>query len=353
MKQVKICFVVSSITNNGVTRVLSILLNEIDYALYDVSVLLTKRVMRSQKLNENALIIEGQPEGCSGITGKIKTINSIHKILKKEQFEKIIALGNYAAIYMLLGSVGIYSEKIISERNDPNREPGNALYRKIRDLIYRSADVMVCQTHDASEYYKNIIQERIVIYNPIKPNLPVYDGIRDHRIVNFCRIDSQKNLPMLFDSFAQFHESHEDYYLEVYGNGPLEKQMEEYLTMHKMNSFVRMLAFSPDIHEKIVTATAFVSTSDFEGMSNSMIEAMGMGMPVICTDCPIGGAHEIIKSGTNGILIPCNDRNALFEALIQIVDNPKYAESLGEKARNIRETLDKDKIFSQWLKILS
>ena len=39
----------------------------------------------------------------------------------------------------------------------------------------------------------------------------------------------------------------------------------------------------------------YISSSNFEGISNSMLEAMGMGLPVVCTNCPIGGAGEVIK----------------------------------------------------------
>lgn len=44
----------------------------------------------------------------------------------------------------------------------------------------------------------------------------------------------------------------------------------------------------------------FILSSDYEGLSNSMIEAVSMGMPSICTDCPIGGAKMVIHNGING-----------------------------------------------------
>ena len=50
-----------------------------------------------------------------------------------------------------------------------------------------------------------------------------------------------------------------------------------------------------NVHSYIINASMFVSSSDFEGMSNSMLEAMAIGLPVVCTDCPIGGAKMVIK----------------------------------------------------------
>ena len=69
-----------------------------------------------------------------------------------------------------------------------------------------------------------------------------------------------------------------------------------------------------------------------------MLEAMGMGLPVVCTNCPIGGAGEVIKNKENGILVPTNDVKALTEAMLELLDNPdlrnkirKNAEKKGKK----------------------
>lgn len=351
--KIKLCFAVSSITNNGVTRVLSILLDEIDYSKFDVSVLLTKRTKHTRELNPSAKIIEAQKSEYNGIIGKFKTILSIHNILKNEKFDKLIALGNYASMYILLGDLGINTFKIISERNDPNNEPGKKIYRKLRDIIYKNAKIMVCQTHDASDYYKNIVEKRIIIFNPLTSELPIYNGVRNHKIINFCRIDEQKNLPLLFDAFKEFQKNHTDYEINIYGNGPLKVQMEEYVKEIGIQDCVKFYDFCQDIHEKIKDSAMFVSTSNFEGMSNSMIEAMAIGVPSICTDCPIGGAHEVIENGKNGILIPCGDKDALVEAMNKIADNPDYADRLSKESVLIRERLEKSVICEQWWKILN
>ena len=53
--------------------------------------------------------------------------------------------------------------------------------------------------------------------------------------------------------------------------------------------------FNAIIDQAVLDAAMFVLTSDFEGMSNSMLEAMAIGLPCVCTDCDGGGAREIIK----------------------------------------------------------
>lgn len=349
----KICFAITSITDNGVTRVISILLDQIDYSQYDVSVLLTRKVPRKRALNEKARIIEVSRDRDNGLFGKIQNIRELNRILKAENFDVIIALGDYAAMYVLLGCYGISAKKIVSERNDPNREPDKKVFRILRDLVYKRADSIVCQTNDAAAYFADIVQNRVVIYNPISDNLPVYQcKERQKTIVNFCRIDTQKNLPLLIDAFSDFSKEHAEYEMVIYGDGPQKKAIEDYIQQSGVADKIQLQDFCLNIHEKVMTASMFVSSSDFEGMSNSMLEAMGMGMPVICTDCPIGGAHEVIHSGENGILVPCNDKAALVAAMKAVAENPDYAQSLGQNALKINQLLDKETISRQWWALL-
>ena len=96
----------------------------------------------------------------------------------------------------------------------------------------------------------------------------------------------------------------------------------------------------------------FVSSSDYEGISNSMIEAMAIGLPTICTDCPAGGARAIIKDHENGILVPVNDVEAMYKAMKEIAENEELAEKISFNGTKLKEELSVDKIVNQWLEII-
>ena len=97
----------------------------------------------------------------------------------------------------------------------------------------------------------------------------------------------------------------------------------------------------------------FVSSSDYEGMSNSMLEAMALGLPVICTDCPAGGARAVIRNGENGILTPVGDANALYLAMKNLAETPDFAETLGKNAVKIRTEQSVEKIIEKWMDIIN
>jgi CCR4-NOT transcription complex subunit 7/8 len=103
-----------------------------------------------------------------------------------------------------------------------------------------------------------------------------------------------------------------------------------------------------DLHERIKGASMFVLSSNYEGISNSMAEALGLGLAVIATDCPIGGSRMYITSGVNGLLIPVDDSNALYEAIKSLIEDENLRKSLSQNAEKVREQWkmnSKDKIL--------
>ena len=116
---------------------------------------------------------------------------------------------------------------------------------------------------------------------------------------------------------------------------------------------VVLKGFSNNVHKEIVNAMMYISSSDYEGISNSMLEAMAIGLPTICTDCPIGGARQVIKSQDNGILIPIGDVSALTNAMFKIVENKDFRDFLSTNAIKVRQIYDMENICREWEKVLN
>ena len=215
---------------------------------------------------------------------------------------------------------------------------------------------VVCQTEYTAEYFRRLGAQRTqVIGNPLEMKLDPYVGDRNKSIVNFCRISKEKRLDLLIKAFAKFHKKYADYHIDIYGN--IVREAEDAHRVELLNlihglgiqDYVKIYPARKDIHEVVKNAAMFVSTSEFEGLSNSMIEAMALGMPCICTDCDGGGAREQIKNGFNGLLIPKNDEEALIEAMLKFAENQEFAKKCGKNAVAIREKLEISKITEQWL----
>ncbi len=249
---------------------------------------------------------------------------------------------------------------IYAERNAPELEfPKNENEKKRLLKIVSKADAAVLQTENELEFFGGRLKNAAVIHNPVKADLPEpYFGERRKVIVNFCRVAEQKNLPLLIEAFMEFKKSCPDYKLEIYGN-TVEKNEEDIL--EELKAYVKSLnadeyiSFLPpraDVHAVVRDCAMFVSSSDFEGLSNSMIEAMAVGLPCVCTDCLGGGAREMIKNGENGLLVPIKDTHALADALIKMAQDNELSEKCSQNAAKVRKELSAESVAAKWIDLI-
>ncbi len=88
---------------------------------------------------------------------------------------------------------------------------------------------------------------------------------------------------------------------------------------------VTVLGFHENLFPWYAHASALVLSSDFEGMPNVMIEALGVGTPVVSTDCP-SGPREVLTGALQHWLVPPGDARALAERLREVVQSPPRVE---------------------------
>lgn len=288
----------------------------------------------------------------------ISKLYHFRKYCKENKIDIVVGLTSNMAVYSVFSCVCSPRRSLLSERTDPHFEPSKAILRFFRNCVYMLADRVVFQTPGARNYYPRRVRNRSeIIPNPISSNLPEpYNGDRDLRVVNFCRIAKQKNLKVLLDAFDIFFKKHPQYKLEIYGDtkDPSYKSyLEEYVKTLASKNHITFMGACKNVHSKVLTAKMFVSSSDYEGLSNSMLEAMAIGLPVIVTDCINGGERMCIDNYTNGIIVPTKDAHATASAMNEIANNSNIEKTLSSNARLIRYELSEEKILSRWLNLLS
>lgn len=277
------------------------------------------------------------------------------RLIRKICPDVIISLG-YVSKYTALAKAftgKVHFKTIDSERSDPNQVPSANFMRWLRDYLYGKSDLLVCQTYQAEQYFRRRIKVKtVVIPNPITPNLPYWNGMNSHDIVAPCRLDEQKNIPMLIDAFERIHGIYPRYRLLIYGKGPLEHKLKELIMRKHLGNCVELRGFTTNLHDILSKSFMFVSSSDHEGLSNSMLEALAIGIPVVCTDCPIGGASMFIKDKENGMLAPVKDTRRFFEAIKYLIEHKELLPSMSAHAVKIRQSLDAETIAGLWMKTI-
>ncbi len=343
----EIIFVVASMTGGGTERVISVLANLWSKKGKKVSILMTAQDCVAYELEKNIELtcIGGRSGG--SILKRFERIVKMRKYFKASPNAVICSMGVETNLFTVIASLGLKNRLLISERNDPNQ----CGYKPVRDFIYGMADCLVCQTKDAVKCFPKAVRKKaVVIPNPVNPMLPeVYSGERRKVISAVGRLTAQKNYDLLLDAFKIVNDSFPEYELNIYGKGELEDYLKEKAQLMGLDKKVKFMGFVNNAVSEIRDNALYVLSSDYEGVSNSLAEAMAVGLPVVSTDCPIGGSAMCIENDVNGLLVPIKDKEALAEAICTLLQNPEMAEDLGRCASNIRERFSQESISDLWL----
>lgn len=346
----KICFITASLVGGGAERVIANLSNEISARGHEVTILLTSEMIVEYELDSriNVFLVSNKTNG--SIKGRVYRIMKLRQFFVEHKDMYYISLLTDTNIFVLLASIFTGIHLTISERNDPNRYHAKVL----RDIVYLLAKKIVFQTKDAKACYSKRLQKNsVVIPNPVSNNLEEpYYGKRRKQIVAVGRLEPQKNYELLLEAFGKLVLEYSEYQLVIYGKGKLKEKLLRKIQEEHLEDRVIFKGFSTNIWREEKDSAMYVLSSDYEGMPNSLLEAMAVGMPVISTNCPIGGPAMVIESEVNGLLVPVGDKEELYNAMKTFVRDEDYADKLGKEAVKIREKLGIEKICDQWLDYL-
>lgn len=346
----KVMFIIPSMAGGGAERVISVLANAFTQNGIETKIMMTAGNICEYPLHSEIELLQAGEMTKGNVGKRIARIYKMRKLFKKHRDAVLVAFEPDAAFFTGIAKIGLSMPLIASERNDP-KSFGNS---EIRKFAYRWADKLVFQTQEAMGFFDNDIQKKgCVIPNPISDMLPSpYSGIRKKTVVAVSRLEPQKNHKMLLEAFAGFVKDYSEYSLHLYGKGALENDLKQLAKILHIDDKVVFEGFQRDVFEIIRDAGMFVLSSDYEGISNSLLEAMAIGMPVISTDCPCGGSRLCIEDGENGILTPTGDRQALENAMRKIAASEEFSYNLGVKAVKVRERFSTENIVKRWIILL-
>ena len=351
----KIAFVITNLSVGGAERVLSIVANNFANNGDDVKVIMLQDSKLDYQVSEK-INIQYIKRKNKGIIGNLGRIINLRRALR--EYNTVISFLWHINLYTILATRFTGKKVIISDRSDPNNELENKsrLIKIIRNYIYGWADKIVFQTKAAQKCYSKKIQSKsVVIANPITSNLPYWNTTekKDKYICTSCRLAKQKNLDMAICAFKKFHILYPDYKYYIYGEGPEKERLNQIIKNNGLQNNIFLKGFTKDLFVNLVDSSMFVLSSDYEGISNSMLEAIAIGIPCIITDSPPGGARQFIHNGKNGFLIPVGDDEALFKKMCMLADNHDVCVNISKEAIKIREILGEKIICNQWRKIIN
>lgn len=153
------------------------------------------------------------------------------------------------------------------------------------------------------------------------------------RIITTASLIWRKGLENALCAVSRLKDSGVNVRYEIVGNGPDRQRLLYTIDDLGLRDEVvlRGKLEGPEVVASLRTADAFLLASLAEGISNSVLEAMGCGLPVVTTNC--GGMAEAVDDGCEGFVVPMREPATMAEALRKLAENRELARSMGEAAR--------------------
>ncbi len=218
-------------------------------------------------------------------------------------------------------------------------------------------------TADAMGVYDNFPRNRIqVIHNGIDFSQlnPIYDKVEKRRELGLpegctvvgtaSRLNEIKNIPMMLRVFKQVNEQLENVYLVIAGDGPERKALEQMVDDFGIAEKVKFIGMRFDLPEIYPLFDVFLLTSFTEGISVTLLEALGSAVPVVVTD--VGGNKEILSGANSSFLIELEDEAGFVDLIIRIIEN-KYGikSSINSLSENIKNKFSEYNMMKSYMRL--
>lgn len=341
----KISFFIGTMMRGGAERVISILANhycDLGWEV-DIIILLANRV--DYELDPKINIIDFSRTG-NYFKAVFGWLRDIRKYMKKSKPDRVVSFIGRINVLVLTAKLGLKVRTIVSERNDPKHDGRGKLISAYCKMIYKTADVIVYQTeYEKSCFPKTLDTKGYIIPNPVSVRVHRHDTIR-HKVVTAGRLLPQKNQELLIAAVAKLQLDYPDIMLFIYGEGSLRSRLEDIALELGVKNNVVMPGNVVDWHEQVADAGVFALSSEFEGQSNALLEAMMIGLPCVTTDYP--GADEIIQDGVNGLIVPRGNVDAMADAIKRLFEDDSLRERIILEAEKKCEKYHRDIVLKIW-----
>lgn len=210
-----------------------------------------------------------------------------------------------------------------------------------QDIAFRLCTHIVCNSRAAAEslIHRAVPERKItVIPNGLAPEAFAVTATAFPRQPDTLRVgmiarmnNPVKNYPGLLRAAARLLPKFPNLDFLLAGDGPLRPELERQARELGLASHVRFLGDRRDVPGLLASLDVVVSSSLSESLSNSIIEAMAAGLPVVATR--VGGNPELVRDGETGLLVPPDDDEALASALERLLTHSDLRSAFGSKAR--------------------
>lgn len=381
-------FIIPTLCGGGAEKTVANLSN---YFIEDFNIdIVTFKETEMKYSYSGNLTILSKKKNSNVIKKVIFTIRSIFQLRKLKKEKKI----DYAISFVTpADALNVFSKvkgckTIISIRNTDSILMKNKLLKFVTLISCKKCDHIVSISRQVKDDLINnfgISKNKITtIYNPALKiefgKSPMDNSLfqSDFIAMNIGRLVEQKGQWHLIRAFSEVVKVNSNAKLLILGEGPLRNYLQELIEHYQMKENVILVGFVNNPYDYLKKSDCFVFSSLYEGLGNSLLEALTCEMPIISSDC-ISGPREILAPHTNykekvkdridwaeyGVLVPtCNGKMMnyqepltkqellLSQAILELMEHREKLKHYKNCSIKRREDFKIENIKMEWIDLL-
>jgi len=290
---------------------------------------------------------------------RLGIIIQLAKIMKNNKID-IVHSHNWATLFYVVSAATLARVPVIihGEHGRETKYLDKSFHRfHLKKVLYHLSDVILAVSQDLANSLINIYSQPRSKIHIIRNGVEIskFKNRQDSRSIRIkykipdnklaigtcARIKPVKDLITLIIAFESLFIKHKNLFLVIAGpgnenNNSYYRELLTYIKKSPAKNAIKFLGSVKDIQEIYSILDIYVNSSLTEGMSNTILEAMTVGLPVIASDT--GGNPELIEDDYNGFLFPIQNHSVLAVQLQKLISDKKLRERLGENGVKLTQS---------------
>lgn len=311
------------------------------------------RLEKSIKINELDLYKKSR-NFFLAIFGNIKRIQIIHKNLKKEDPDIIIAHCSREIVLTFLASFFLNKKIIGYIHSDPKKlvKEKSTVWLLATYISFSFIDHCIVFSKEAKKKLPLFARKKaIILPNVSSESDQKKKNYKDKNIIMVGSLIDIKNHSFVIRNFSKIIKKFPDWTLSIIGDGPLKISLEKLINKMELSKNVFLLGNKKNVFNIYNKSSIYVLSSISEGMNLSLIEAIKFGLPILSSDCSLSHQDLIIHK-RNGFLFEIKSDKKFIKYLSILIESEKMRLKYGSESLKISKMFKNKIILQKWDNLL-
>lgn len=288
------------------------------------------------------------------IGGTFAKIQELKSLLKENNIE---ILFNYLTKPNFIGSIAAKKAGVAHIYNGIRNsciDWWKLILERIAHNHYATATIYNC--YSGEEYFSNkgLKKEKAIVIPNCFPNIaePITREDKEIKhIVTVGRFVPQKDYKTIIRTIACLKELRKNFVMDIIGYGEEEQNIRAWIKEYGIEEYTNIYIRPENVQDIVRAADIYLSTSLFEGTSNSIMEALNWSLPVVATN--VGDNDHLVIDGVNGMLHTIGDAKGMALSLANLIENTEIRKKYGIASnKNLRENYSMEIFEERYLKLI-